>query len=108
FALQLSSGLGEPYPSGRALQQNAAELLLKRADLAAEHRLGDVQVLRRTSEVLVLSHRCEVPALAQIQIHALRVSVCRRQHAACQRAIDASSEPGPGQGDAAQSMHDGT
>jgi hypothetical protein len=50
FVLQLSSGLGEPYSAGCALQRRAAELLFERADLPTKHRLGYVQMLSRTSE----------------------------------------------------------
>jgi hypothetical protein len=87
FVLQLSSGLGEPHSAGCALQQYAAELLFERADLSTKHGLGDVQVLGRAPEVLVLSYGCEVTKLAQVQIHASKVSVCRRQPGACRRAI---------------------
>jgi hypothetical protein len=72
---QQRPGLGEDLESGgrerdvpaRSQQQLGAELLFELADLAAEHRLCDVEAFRRPSEVQLLRDGDEVAQLPQIQ-----------------------------------------
>jgi len=73
--VQLFARGRELHAAGRPDQQRAAELLLERADLPAEHGLCDVQLMRRPAEVPLTSDRGEVPQLSQIEIHARKVSV---------------------------------
>jgi hypothetical protein len=47
------AGRGEPGALGYAVQQSGAELFLEPLDLAAQRRLGDVQVGGGPAEVLV-------------------------------------------------------
>ncbi|GAA0564156.1 hypothetical protein GCM10010390_78230 [Streptomyces mordarskii] len=68
-------GIGQLHTAGAPYQQSALHLLLEGPDLAAEDRLGDIELFRRTAEVPVLGHRDEVAELAQIEIHALKVSI---------------------------------
>ena len=72
---QLLTGRRQLDAAGGALQQSAAELLLECPDLAAQHGLGDEELLGGAAEVQVLSHRGEVAELAQVEIHTPRVSM---------------------------------
>lgn len=73
--VELLPGGGQLHAAGGPHQQSAYQLLLEGPDLTAEHRLGDVELFRRPAEVPVLGHRDEVPELAQIEIHAVKVSI---------------------------------
>ena len=50
-------------------EQLGAELVLQRADLPGQHRLGDVQPLGRPAEVQFLGDGDEVPELAEVDVH---------------------------------------
>ena len=50
---------GEAQPLPRAREELHPELGLERQDLTAERRLGDVQLLGRARDVLVLGHHRE-------------------------------------------------
>ena len=82
---QLLAGRSQRDAPGRAGEQVRAELLLELADLPAEHRLRDVEALRRAPEVQLFGDRDEVAQLAQVQrwagpgIHARRVSMARKR-----------------------------
>ena len=80
LVLQLPPGGREPDAAGGALEQCAPEILFERADLPVQHRLGDVELLGGPPEMLVLGDGGEVPELAQIQIHAFRVSILRNRY----------------------------
>ena len=62
-------GRGEPGRPLVPLEQLHLQLLLERADLPRQHRLGDMQRLRGAPEVQLLGHRHEIAHLAQIQVH---------------------------------------
>ncbi len=58
--------VGERHRAPRAHEQLHAQLLLQRADLLAQRRLGDVQPQRRASEVQFLGDGHEVTQVAQL------------------------------------------
>jgi hypothetical protein len=53
----------------RADEQVAAELLLERAGLRRERRLGDMQPLSRSAEVQLLRYGKEVAQVPQLDVH---------------------------------------
>ena len=70
----------ELHAAGGPDEERAPELLLERADLPAEDGLRDVQLLGSPAEVPVLRDRGEVAQLAQIEIHAPRVSITAERY----------------------------
>lgn len=50
-------------------EQRGAEIVFERADLPAEHRLRDVQIVSGAAEVQPVGDSDEVAQLAQVQIH---------------------------------------
>jgi hypothetical protein len=71
------AGLGEPAALRGPVQQPRTQLLLEATNLAAQRRLGDVQFLGRTTEVLLLGDDGEVPHQAQIEVSGHDPSICR-------------------------------
>ncbi len=63
------------HAAGSPLEEIAAEILLQRTDLPAQYGLSNVELLRRPTEMLMLSHRSEVTELPQVKIHTRRVSI---------------------------------
>jgi hypothetical protein len=69
-AMEISGLPAAGWPTGRTAkpqQQIRSELLFELADLAAEHRLCDVEAFRRPSEVELLGDGDEVAQLPQVQ-----------------------------------------
>jgi uncharacterized protein YbjT (DUF2867 family) len=77
---QLLAGGGELDAARCPYQQCAPELLLERLDLPAQHGLGDVELLGGPTEVAKLGHGGEVTQLAQVKIHAPKVSVRAKRY----------------------------
>ena len=66
---QLSAGVGQRYAVAIPGEQQGAEILLQRPDLAAERRLRDMQLIGGAAEVQPVGHGDEVAQFAQVQIH---------------------------------------
>ena len=66
---QLTTGRSQLGGSLGADEQLGPELVLERADLPGQHRLGDVQPLRRPAEMQFLGDSDEVPELAEVDVH---------------------------------------
>ena len=69
-------------------EQRSPDILFQRADLPAQHRLRDVQLLGRTAEVQRVGDRDKIAQLAQVQIHnASRDGRCHQGIAAAKRGL---------------------
>lgn len=85
FVAELVPGAGERDLSAASHEKLGAELLLELANLPAEHRLGDVEALRRPSEVQLLGDGDEVAEPSQVKgrarsaTHAARVSLAAEE-----------------------------
>lgn len=66
---QLSARVGQGYAVAIPGEQRGAEILLERADLSAEHRLRDMELIGGAAEVQPVGHGDEVAQFAQVQIH---------------------------------------
>ena len=66
---QLPAGVGQRHAVAVPCQQRGAEIVFQRADLPAEHRLRDVQLIGGAAEVQPVGDGDEVAQLAQVQIH---------------------------------------
>lgn len=71
---QLSARVGQRYAVAIPGEQRGAEILLERADLPAEHRLRDMQLIGGAAEVQPIGHGDEVTQFAQVQIHGISQS----------------------------------
>ncbi len=71
------AGRSEPGALGGAVQESCAEILLEPLDLAAQRRLGYVQVGGGPAEVLVRRHHGEVAHEPQFQVLSEIVHPCR-------------------------------
>jgi uncharacterized protein YbjT (DUF2867 family) len=69
----------ELHAAGRPYEERATELLLEGVDLPAENRLGNIELRGRPTEVPMLCHGGEVAKLAQVEIHARRVSILAQE-----------------------------
>jgi hypothetical protein len=71
------AGVGQELLAGRgqlggppvAHKQLDLQLGLQGSDLAGQHRLGDIELLGRSTKVQLLGHGDEVPDFAQIEVH---------------------------------------
>src|SRR5256885_15878954 len=69
-----AAGIGQADPARMAHEQGGVDLALERADLLAERRLLDVQLLRRARDVALVRDGDEVTEMAQFHEHMLHVS----------------------------------
>jgi hypothetical protein len=75
-------------------EQRGAEILLKRADLPAEHRLRDMELIGGSAEMQPVGHGDEVSQFAQIQIHdASRPGDAFKVSPQLQKVLDTHSDP---------------
>ena len=72
------AGLGQRHVALHAVEQRRAELGLQLADLLADRRLGDVQLLGRAGEVQMAAHRLEVGELMDFHGSGRQTSVVSR------------------------------
>ena len=77
---QLLPGRGQLNTPGTPDEEGAAQFAFQRADLAAQDRLGDEQLLRGPAEVPLIGDGGKIAELAQVQIHAIRVSIGRKRY----------------------------
>ena len=66
---QLPARVGQRHAVAVPGEQRGAEILLERADLPAERRLRDMQLIGGAAEVQLVGHGGEVTQFAQVQIH---------------------------------------
>ena len=71
---ELAGGREADLPRG-AVEEPGAELGLELADRLGQGRLGDVQALRRSSEVPGLGHRGEAAQVSQLHVASVRSGV---------------------------------
>lgn len=80
FVEQDAAGLGQLDAPVRTMKKRRAQSLLQRADLHAERRLRQVQLVRRAPEVKLLGHGEEVAKSPGVHINTIIESIRRNKY----------------------------